>query len=114
MPDGRNNPEKENVRNVGPIPRGYYTIEEPRSRSGKPFFMPLTPNPGTNTFGRNAFQIHGDNENGNASTGCIVISPRSLREEIWNSGDRLLRVVRNSTDVTAAKLRRAPVTVFKG
>jgi len=110
VPDGKNQPDKQCVRNVGPIPRGWYIIEEPRSKPTKPFFMPLTPSQGTNTCGRSAFQIHGDNTSHTASTGCIVVSPRSFREEIWNSGDHILRVVRNSSDVTSAKLARAPMT----
>jgi hypothetical protein len=114
VPDGKNDPDKQCVVNVGPIPQGWYTIGEPLSKKTKPFYMPLQPNPGTDTYGRNAFQIHGDNTTHTASTGCIVVSPRSLREEIWNSGDRLLRVVRNSNSVTAAKLAGAKVTAFKG
>jgi Protein of unknown function (DUF2778) len=113
VPEGRNKPDQQCVKDVGPVPRGWYTIEEPRSKPKKPFYMPLTPNPGTDTCGRDAFQIHGDNQTHTASTGCIVISPRSLREEIWESGDRTLRVVRNSSDVTEAKMRRAPVTRFR-
>jgi hypothetical protein len=114
VPDGKNDPDKQCVVNVGPIPRGWYTIGEPLSTKTKPYYMPLEPNQGTDTCGRSAFQIHGDNTTHTASTGCIVVSPRALREEIWTSGDRLLRVVRSSTSVTAAKLSRAKVTAFKG
>ncbi|MGF6481227.1 hypothetical protein QFZ91_003390 [Paraburkholderia sp. JPY419] len=58
--------------------------------------MPLTPDPGTETFGSNAFFIHGDSKShpGNASNGCIVISNRAVRERIWSSGDHQLRVER--------------------
>jgi hypothetical protein len=114
VPDGVNQPDKQCEKNIGPIPRGYYVIEAPLSKPNKPYYMPLTPDPETDTCGRDAFQIHGDNKDHNASTGCIIISPKSLRVEIWESGDRWLRVVRNSADVTAAKLKRARRTMFRG
>ncbi len=114
VPDGRNNPDKQCEQNVGPIPRGWYAIGTPRSTTTKPYYMPLSPNAGMDTCGRSAFQIHGDNKTGDASTGCIIVSPKKLREEIWNSGDRVLRVVRSSSDVTDAKVATAPVTQFKG
>jgi hypothetical protein len=114
VPDGVNNPEKQCERDVGPIPRGYYTIERPKNSSQKKYYMRLTSHPETDTCGRDEFQIHGDNRSHTASTGCIAISPRALREEIWNSSDHVLRVVRDSVNVTDAKLRRAPVTAFNG
>lgn len=114
IPDGRNNSDKQCVKNVGPIPRGWYAIEPPQSEASKSYFLPLTPKPGTDTWGRDGFQIHGDNTSHSASTGCIVISPRTLREAIWNGGDRVLRVVRNSQDVTPEKLQSAAVTAFEG
>jgi type VI secretion system (T6SS) effector TldE1-like protein len=113
VPDGRNDPDQQCVKDVGPIPRGYYSIEPPRSKASKPFYMPLTPSPETDTCGRSAFQIHGDNRTHTASTGCIVLS-RASREVIWNSDDHVLRVVRNSSDVTPAKLSKAPSFGFRG
>ncbi|MGF6922638.1 hypothetical protein OKW41_007926 [Paraburkholderia sp. UCT70] len=58
--------------------------------------MPLTPNPGTHTFGRDTFFMHGDSKShpGSASNGCIVIVDRAVRERVWSSGDRQLRVER--------------------
>jgi hypothetical protein len=55
----------------------------------------LLPEPGTQVYGRDGFLIHGDNAAGNntASTGCIIINGAALRQEIWNSGDRILEVV---------------------
>jgi hypothetical protein len=114
VPDGKNTPDKQCVPNVGPIPRGWYSIGSPRSGPTKSYFFPLTPSPATDTCGRSGFQLHGDNRSHAASTGCIVISPRALREAIWNSGDHSLRVVRNSRDVTSKKLAKAAVTEFEG
>jgi lipoprotein-anchoring transpeptidase ErfK/SrfK len=92
---GLNNPAKQFVRATGPIPQGRYRIERPRTsdRTGR-FAMPLTPLAGTNTGGRSAFQIHGDNTKGNrsASSGCIIL-PIALRKAIWASGVRELLVV---------------------
>lgn len=114
VPDGKNDPDKQCDKGVGPIPRGWYTIQAPMSNATKPFYLPLKPNAGTDTCGRSAFQIHGDNKASQASTGCIVVSPKALRQKIWDSDDRLLRVVRNSGDVSALKLSRARITRFLG
>jgi hypothetical protein len=111
---GMNNPDMQCVPDVGPIPRGFYTIQDPRNSTRKRYYIPLEPNPGTDVCGRHSFQIHGDNESHTASTGCIVVREIELRREIGESADRLLRVVRSSIEVTAAKLRRAPQTRFRG
>ncbi|MEX3954582.1 tlde1 domain-containing protein [Trinickia sp. EG282A] len=93
--EGKNNPSLQAWRSVGPIPRGTYTIGSPRNSShlGN-YAMPLTPNTGTNTFGRDAFYIHGDSirRPGTASEGCIILGP-DIRARIWASGDRALQVV---------------------
>ncbi|WP_309235074.1 tlde1 domain-containing protein [Paraburkholderia youngii] len=73
---GKNNPVMQAVRSVGPIPEGSYTIGTPRhSHHVGAFAMPLTPDPGTETFGRNAFSMHGDSKShpGSASNGCIAL-----------------------------------------
>ena len=93
--EGLNNPAMQDKRATGPIPRGVWRIGKPRNsvRTG-PFVMDLTPLPGTQTFGRSAFQIHGDNRLANftASSGCIILR-REVRERIAASGVNLLRVV---------------------
>lgn len=94
-PGFTDDPNSENLPNRGPIPKGNYTIKPPiNSPNTGPNALPLTPNPGTNTHGRNNFQIHGDNKQGNrsASQGCIILDP-SIRNQIINSGDNKLRVV---------------------
>lgn len=91
---GRNNPMLENVRNVGPIPRGRYRIGPQRTHPSKgPITMTLTP-VGHAAHGRNHFLIHGDSNRhpGDASEGCIVIS-RAVRQAIAASGDTDLEVV---------------------
>lgn len=54
----------------------------------------LEPVMGTNTFGRTAFRIHGDNPNtiGASSEGCIIINGAQLRQGIFNSSDDILVV----------------------
>ena len=89
---GRNNPSAQGTRNVGPIPRGRYSIGAPHdTRTHGPHAMALTP-VGHNALGRDGFLIHGDNTRHDASTGCIVL-PRNIRDQISNSGDTALEVV---------------------
>jgi len=93
---GKNNPDAQGVVNVGPLPQGRWTIGPPRnSKKTGPYTLPLTPALATKTKGRSGFLIHGDSARspGKASHGCIVIA-RALREKIWESGDRVLEVVR--------------------
>jgi hypothetical protein len=102
---GKNNPSAQNVSNKdnpgnsGPIPQGGYTIGPVHngvSERGSKLKneMSLTPDAGTDTFGRNDFAIHGDNRAnpGHASWGCVILSPRD-RAIIGASPDRQLEVV---------------------
>ena len=92
---GRNNPAAQAEPDIGPIPRGRYTIGPPQPTHGG-FALPLTPDPSNEMFGRSAFLIHGDMANpalaGTASLGCIII-PRVYRWAIWGSGDHDLEVL---------------------
>jgi type VI secretion system (T6SS) effector TldE1-like protein len=93
--EGLNNPAMQHVRSVGPIPRGRWTIGAPYdSDTVGAFALPLLPDPDTETFGRSAFVIHGDNyhQDRSASRGCIVL-PRKVREAIHESDDSELEVV---------------------
>ena len=96
---GKNNPEMQTVHNVGPIPQGDWTIAGPpiNTPSHGPCVLKLEPAPSTNTFGRDGFLMHGDSVNspGTASQGCIIL-PRSVREQVWNSGDTKLEVMADS------------------
>jgi peptidoglycan hydrolase-like protein with peptidoglycan-binding domain len=80
---GENNPAMEGVAQVGPIPRGLWRMI--RVKNGGPtgpFTIVLEPEPGTDTHGRSAFRIHGDNSTHDASQGCIILQ-RPFREQIW-------------------------------
>lgn len=95
--EGENNPNMQEVKDVGPIPRGKWTIGPPQDNPqlGK-LSMKLHPAEGTDTFGRDDFWIHGDSRanagQGMASHGCIV-AYLPLRREIANSQDTELIVV---------------------
>ena len=90
---GRNNPNAENQRNLGPIPRGHYRIGTPHNTATHgPHVMDLTP-VGHNALGRDGFLIHGDNTRHDASTGCVILPP-DVRHQISGSGDNDLEVVR--------------------
>lgn len=94
--DGVNNPDKQEIHDIGPIPQGTYSIGSPYdSPHTGPFTLPLTPSADTNTFGRSEFRIHGDSKTapGTASHGCIILS-RPVRECINREKDRVLNVVR--------------------
>ena len=93
------NPAANDVKNIGPISRGEYTIGHPYddpSHMG-PFVLPLTPAPGQPWIMRKGFAWHGDETRNPgkhlASTGCIV-SSRKLRQRVWDSNDHDLRVIR--------------------
>lgn len=92
---GKNNPALQDVRSVGPIPRGLWRMTGVKDSSNTgPFTIVLEPEPGTDTRGRSAFRVHGDSVRnpGTASRGCIIL-PRAVRERMWRSGDRLIEVV---------------------
>lgn len=94
-PEGINNTEMQNVSCVGPLPKGLYTIGQPKdSQKLGPLAIPLTPDSKNKMFGRSAFFIHGDSitKPRGASEGCIIV-PRAIREQIINSKDKLLAVV---------------------
>ncbi len=111
--DGKNRPEKQHEKGVGPIPRGRWKIGKPRP-GPTPYSIPLAPDKQTETFGRSAFLIHGDNKSHTASQGCIIVSPKSLREEIWFSLDRDLLVVKDPNALQASLLEGVPHVPFVG
>lgn len=94
--EGLNNPKLQAVREVGPIPQGDWKIGAFfDDAGGKGLIVAhLTPLPGTETFGRSGFMIHGDNGQGNhtASEGCLIL-PRLVRGMVMASSDRMLTVV---------------------
>jgi hypothetical protein len=93
-PAGKNDPSKQDIPDVGPIPRGEYTIGEPfDSPTHGPYAMHLTPAAGNVMFGRSGFLMHGDSVEhpGAASEGCIIMSP-AVRHSLWLSSDHALTV----------------------
>lgn len=75
----RDEPAYEAIANHGPIPRGRWAFGKPyHSTKVGPIAIPLIPKGSTETYGRSAFLIHGDNAESDASEGCIV-APRALR-----------------------------------
>ena len=92
---GKNNPDMQDVHNVGPIPRGVYTIEAPvDTKTHGPYVLWLIPDDGNEMHGRSAFGIHGDSlvNPGGASEGCVIL-PKAVRVSIWDSGDRRFEVI---------------------
>ena len=94
--EGKNNPAMQAVADCGPIPQGEWTIVGPpiNTRGHGPYVLRLEPAASTTTFGRSGFLMHGDSieSPGCASHGCVIL-PRTVREQVWNSGDTELEVV---------------------
>lgn len=86
----RNRPESESLPNLGPIPRGRYTIGLSFRVGSDPVTMDLSPALGQKMYGRGGFQIHGPADD---SHGCIVFD-RAIRDAIDASPDRDLEVIR--------------------
>lgn len=104
VPVGKNDPSKECVRNVGPIPRGYYSIGA-AILTPTAVTLPLSAdNPAYCSPPRSGFLIHGDNSTGTASQGCIILS-RATRDRINASDDKRLRVVAESVLVRTIERR---------
>jgi hypothetical protein len=92
---GKNNPDMQSVPNVGPTPRGEYTIGPVfDSPDHGPHAMRLSPAAGTATFDRDGFLLHGDSRvrPGSASHGCLIF-PLQIRQQISQSNDKDLQVV---------------------
>lgn len=88
---GLNNPAFDTESNVGPIPKGYWTIGDAFNHPVKgPVCMRLTPKIKTH---RSGFLIHGDNTKGDksASQGCIILN-KVTRLLLANSSDKVLMV----------------------
>jgi len=93
-PEGKDNPADEGLKNIGPLPEGFYTFGTPveHSQLGA-FAIPLIPDASNNMLGRGGFYLHGDTPiPGNASEGCVV-QPPTTRHAAWDSPDHRLQVV---------------------
>lgn len=94
-PAGKNQPSKQSIPDVGPIPQGCYLIGPAfDSLWHGPHVMRLTPDPTNEMFGRSEFLIHGDSADhpGAASEGCIVMD-RDVRYKVSASADNRLTVI---------------------
>lgn len=97
--DGKNNPDMQDVKEIGPLPVGLYRIGDPyKHELLGPITMNLEPNYSNEMLGRADFRIHGDSSEhpGMASKGCIVM-PREIRQFIadhLSEGSRSLEVVK--------------------
>ena len=101
--DGKNNPDLQTMRGVGPLPRGLYTLDgwEAQHDHLGPMVCHLTPDKSNNMRAsdgedRNGFYIHGPSTGANygqESMGCIVLL-RADRVSVKNSGETRLEVVR--------------------
>ncbi len=94
--EGRNNPAMQHVKNVGPLPCGWYTAGELEPTHGAlgVFVMALKPDPGNEMYGRGDFYCHGRKSPTDltASHGCIV-QDRRARLKFAASDDKRLQVV---------------------
>jgi hypothetical protein len=93
--EGMNNPDMQHVKGIGPLPEGLYTIEAPHdSATTGPYTLRLAPHLGNEMFGRASFAVHGASKShpAESSHGCIIAGPQR-RQMLWESGDRLLKVV---------------------
>lgn len=100
---GLNNPAHQDVHDVGPLPQGDYSMTGWLDSDPKLGLcvVVLTPLPANSMFGRAGFRIHGSRSlehSGlsaflSSSEGCICVGDCVSRKAIWNSGDRMLRVL---------------------
>lgn len=91
---GLNNPEMENIQDVGPIPRGEWEVIQwhDHYEDKGPCVAQLSPVE-HDAHGRVGFLCHGDNSFGNhtASHGCIIAAHDA--RQVWrDSGDMTLTV----------------------
>lgn len=92
--DGKNNTAMEGVRNIGPLPRGLYSMGLAYTDPHRgPVCIPLLPDALNDMKGRSGFLIHADSiaDPGNASEGCIIFS-LPTRKLLAESKDRWLVV----------------------
>jgi len=98
FPQGFNDPTKMHIPDVGPIPEGFWEICGPPFSDTEhgPYILRLEPMPGTLTYGRTGFLLHGkplppaDIRAG--SKGCICAA-RETRMRVYQSGDVKLQVI---------------------
>lgn len=89
----KNDPEKQCYLDLGPIPRGIYTMTGVKQTPTE-YSIVLEADRNNDMCGRSNFLIHGESNRfpGSASEGCIIIVGLLNRKQIWESGDHLLEV----------------------
>lgn len=95
---GYNNPEAESIKDIGPLPRGFYKIGPSYHHPHLgPVTMNLTPFPENEMHGRGDFRIHGFSADHPelSSHGCICqhLSTRQAIDQL-RSTDDVVEVVR--------------------
>lgn len=92
---GKNSPEHQAEKGVGPLPTGHYRVQRPTNhpRLG-PVAFPLAPFAVNQMHKRSGFYIHGDSRRnpGNASSGCIILN-RSARDAIVEFDVQVVEVI---------------------
>ncbi len=93
---GKNSPVWQSVQNIGPLPRGKYTVSSPvvdHALLG-PALM-LEPDPANAMFHRAGFAFHLANPHwpGDSSEGCIVLPARAVLDDIAALPEKTLTVV---------------------
>jgi hypothetical protein len=98
FPDGFNDPAKQEVPDVGPIPCGLYTICGPPFSDTEhgPYILRLEPDAANVMFGRVGFLLHGKplppRDIRSGSQGCICAGAVT-RTRVYQSGDTRLTVI---------------------
>jgi hypothetical protein len=93
--EGINNPAMQYVKDIGPLPVGWYTFGTPVEGSHLgPKAIPLTPDETNDMRGRGDFFCHGDHIGapGTASDGCMIFNFLT-RSAIAQSTDKRLQVI---------------------
>ncbi|RJT51582.1 tlde1 domain-containing protein [Rahnella variigena] len=89
----KNNPDRQHVKGMGPLPQGSYRVGIATSSKG-PLTIELHQTSGE-SYGRSLFRIHGERREGPAgfaSTGCIIMSNPTRR--LIRGTSEVLEVVR--------------------
>ncbi len=83
------------LHNLGPLPAGFYIIDNAYTHPHLgPICMNLEPDPTNQMKGRSLFRLHADSieHPGFASDGCIVMN-HTIREQVAASSDKKLQVL---------------------
>lgn len=98
FPEGFNDPSKQSIPDVGPIPEGFYTICGPPFEDSEhgPYILRLEPDANNVMYGRVGFLLHGKplppRDIRSGSKGCICAGPVT-RTRVYQSGDTRLQVI---------------------